>query len=201
MFEIKTATSADVAAAIAILGDAFAEDPLMLYLFHDNPDGIRAGAMDFFSILLRVRLALGMPAYVLRQDGELLGAAMGYDSSRPTWPDAFNEEWSAFEARVPNFATRIDAYGKICDAHQPSENHYYLGVIGVAPKLQGKGAGKALLDAFCMPSHTDPKSAGVYLDTTNPASLAFYYKNGFTLRGEGDLDGAPVWCVYSETVR
>lgn len=199
MFDIKPATSADVDAAIAILRDAFAEDPLMLYLFADNPAGIRAGTMDFFSILLRVRLALNMPAYVLRQDGNILGAAMGYDSTRPTWPDAFTEEWSAFEARVPNFATRIEAYGNICDAHQPTDAHYYLGVIGVAPSLQGQGAGKALLDAFCAPSHTDAKSSGVYLDTTNPSSLQFYYKNGFTLSGEGNLDGASVWCVFKPT--
>lgn len=199
MFEIRSAQSSDIDAAIAALGDAFAQDPLMAYMFRDNPDGVRAGAMDFFSILLRVRIALRMPAYVLLRDGAVLGAIMGYDTSRPAWPDAFNEEWRRFDARVPGFAAHMGAYEQICDAHQPGEDHYYLGVIGVHPSLQGKGAGKALLDYFCALSQRDSKSRGVYLDTANPSSLAFYYRNGFELRGEGRLDGAPLWCVYRPT--
>jgi GNAT superfamily N-acetyltransferase len=72
-------------------------------------------------------------------------------------------------------------------------------VIGVHPSLQGKGAGTLLLEAFCAPSRSDPKSRGVYLDTANASSLQFYYKNGFELRGQGNLDGAPLWCVYRPT--
>jgi GNAT superfamily N-acetyltransferase len=198
-FKIRDAKSEDVAAALVALGEAFAQDPLMLYLFGDHPKGVRAGAMEFFSILLRARIALAMPAYVLEHDGAILGAAMGYDASRPTWPAPLTGEWERFEAALPGLGDRLAAYESICTAHQPEEDHYYLGVIGVHPSLQGKGAGKALLDAFCAPSQTDARSGGVYLDTTNPDSLQFYYKNGFALRGEGDLDGAPVWCVYKRT--
>lgn len=43
----------------------------------------------------------------------------------------------------------------------------YLGVIGVHPTLQGRGAGKALLEAFCAPSCTHCLSSSVYLDTTS----------------------------------
>lgn len=200
MFRIERAQSGDVEAAVAALGDAFARDPLMLYLFHENPAGIRAGAMGFFSILLRVRVALDMPALVLRHGDTVLGAAMGYDTSRPTWPEALAEEFRQYQANVPGFADRLAAYGEICDAHEPAGAHFYLGVIGVHPSLQGKGAGKALLEAFCAGSHADPASGGVYLDTTSTSSLDFYYRNGFELRGEGRLDATtPVWCVYRRT--
>lgn len=197
--KIRAATANDVNAAIAVLGDAFADDPLMVYLFREHAGGVRAGTTAFFSILLRARIALGMPALVLTHDGALLGAAMGYDTSRPAWLEALTQEWEAFEASVPGLSARMAAYENLCEAYQPSEAHYYLGVIGVHPSLQGKGAGKALLDAFCAPSQLDQKSGGVYLDTTNPNSLQFYYKNGFELRGEGALDGARVWCVYKRT--
>ncbi|MFT3722338.1 MAG: GNAT family N-acetyltransferase [Hyphomonadaceae bacterium] len=199
MFKVRRAASGDVGAAIAALGDAFAEDPLMLYLFHENPQGIRAEAMGFFSILLRARIALGAPAYVLERDADVLGAVMGYDTSRPAWPEDLAEEMRQFEASVPGFAARIGVYGKLAEDHEPKEDHYYLGVIGVHPSLQGKGAGKALLDAFCQPSRADPKSSGVYLETASASSLEFYYRNGFELSGEGALDGAPLWCVYKRT--
>lgn len=199
MFTIKPATSADAPSAIAALAEAFARDPLMLFLFQQHPAGIRAGIETFFAILLRARIALDMPADVLDQDGEILGAIMGYDNSRPTWPAPLTEDWERFEASVPGFTARLAAYEDICNAHQPDEPHHYLGVIGIHPSLQGKGAGKALLEHFCDRSKADPKSRGVYLDTANPASLEFYYKNGFELRGEGSLDGAPLWCVYKRT--
>lgn len=199
MFKVRSAEPDEVGEAIAALGDAFADDPLMSYLFHKNPDGIRAGAMEFFSILLRARIALGMPAYVLREAGGILGTTMGYDTSRPAWPAVLATEWRQFEAGIPGFAARLAAYEKICEAYQPIEDHYYLGVIGIHPSLQRKGAGKAMLDAFCTLSLADPKSHGVYLDTSNPSSLQFYYNNGFELRGEGSLDTATLWCVYKRT--
>ena len=199
MFEIKPATSADVPAATTALVDAFEHDALMLYLFAHHPRGIRAGIESFFSILLRARIEIDAPADVLLHDGEIRGAVMGNHTSPPAWPPALNKEWAAFEASVPEFRDRLENYEAICDAHQPDEIFYYLGVIGVHPSLQGKGAGKALLEHFCEQSSADPKSRGVYLDTTNPASLEFYYKNGFALCGEGSLDGASVWCVYRRT--
>lgn len=196
MFNIRSAEQEDISATIAALGAAFAEDPLMRYFFHDSPQGMRAAAMEFFTMLLAARLALQMPVYVLQHGDDLLGAAMGYNISRPVWPAPMAEQWRRFETEVPGFAARLAVYEKIADACQPGEDHYYLGVLGVHPSLQGRGAGKALLDAFCARSRADPKSHGVFLETSSPASLQFYYRNGFELRGEGRLDAAHLWCVY-----
>jgi ribosomal protein S18 acetylase RimI-like enzyme len=199
VFGIRSAQSGDIGTAVAALGSAFAHDPLMLYLFAEHPTDVRAGAMDFFSILFAARIALNMQAYVLHQAGEVRGAVMGYDTSRPAWPSAITARWNRFEAGIPGFAARLAAYDRICAAHEPGEGHYYLGVIGVDLTLQGQGGGRALLDAFCARSSADPGSRGVYLDTANPASLQFYHNNGFELRGEGSLDGATIWCVYKRT--
>lgn len=199
MFEIVKAQSSDVADAVEALGNAFAPDPLMQYFFRGSPAGIRAPSREFFSILLRARIALAMPAYVLKVEGTVLGLVMGYDTSRPTWPVALTDEWHQLEAKVPSLADRLAAYDALSEASQPTDAHYYLGVIGVHPSLQGKGAGKALMDAFCGLSRADPKSSGVYLETGSASSLAFYYANGFELRGEGDLDGTPLWCVFRAT--
>ena len=110
MFTIRPTASADIPTTIATLVDAFERDALMLYLFHKHPDGIRAGIETFFSILLRARIALDSPADVLLQDGEIRGAAMGNHTSPPAWPPALNREWAAFEASVPDFRERLEAY-------------------------------------------------------------------------------------------
>ncbi|MBK8543473.1 MAG: hypothetical protein IPL62_07790 [Caulobacteraceae bacterium] len=67
------------------------------------------------------------------------------------------------------------------------------------PPFKAKAPAKLCSITFCERSRADPKSRGVYLETANPASLQFYYKNGFELCGEGNLDGAPLWCVYKRT--
>jgi ribosomal protein S18 acetylase RimI-like enzyme len=72
-------------------------------------------------------------------------------------------------------------------------------VIGVHPSLQRRGAGKVLLDAFCRLSADNAASSGVYLETASESSLNFYLRNGFALRGKGDLDGRPLWCVFRST--
>lgn len=199
MFEIRGAGPGDVGAAVTALGEAFEHDPLMRYLFAENPQGIPAGTIAFFSMLLRARIALGMPAYLLLHDESVAGVAMGNDTSRPAWPAALAEEWRRFEVAVPGFEARLAAYEKSCEVHQPREDHYYLGVIGVRPAVQGKGAGRAMLDAFCAGSRADPRSDGVYLDTSNPDSLRFYLNNGFELRGEDRLGETRLWCVYKRT--
>ena len=196
MMDIRPAQLRDVPAAISALGEAFAHDPLMHYFFAGAPTGVRPAAMEFFSILLRARIALGMPASILRQGDDVLGVVMGYDTSRPAWPPELTDEWRQLEDRVPGLADRLGAYEAISQSFEPAEAHYYLGVIGVHPAAQGKGAGRALIESFCAVSDTDSKSSGVYLETGSADSLRFYLNTGFVLAGEGVLDGTPLWCVF-----
>ena len=193
---IEEAGESDVAAAARSLEEAFAADPLINYFFRTHPRGVSRASFDFFSLLLRLRIALGMPALILKEGERVLGAAMGYDTERRRWPASFASEWRRLEEATPGFAGRLAAYEALSRSHEPSAPHYYLGVIGVHSSAQGKGAGKALLEAFCRRSATDPLSAGVYLDTANRSSLEFYLRNGFLLAGEDDLEGVPLWCVF-----
>lgn len=185
-----------VEAASRCLADAFAADPLINYFFRTSPRGVRHAALEFFSLLLRVRIALEMPALVLADGATMLGAAMGYNTDPPEWPGHFGREWEMIESNTPGVAERFEAYERIVTLHRPADPHYYLGVIGVHPSAQGRGAGKALLDGICRMSCSDPLSSGVYLETASPDSLKFYYRCGFVLAGEGDLDRAPLWCLF-----
>jgi ribosomal protein S18 acetylase RimI-like enzyme len=183
-------------AASRCLADAFAADPLINFFFRTNPRGVHVAALEFFSLLLRLRIALEMPALVMADGATMLGAAMGYNTERPEWPGPFEREWATIESNTPGVAERFQAYERIVTLHRPTNPHYYLGVIGVHPSAQRRGAGKALLDGICRLSCADPLSSGVYLETANPASLKFYYRCGFVLAGEGNLGGSPLWCLF-----
>ena len=89
--EIVAAREPDVTSAADCLAAAFADDPQMAFFFPGDPPLRRDLVTEFFSILMAARLALGMPVLLLKSDGRILGAAMGYDTQRPEWPPAHQQ--------------------------------------------------------------------------------------------------------------
>lgn len=198
---VRPVAREDIDAVVAAFVSAFAGDPLIGYLFgasHEREAHVR----EFFRVLLEVRVSLGMPALCAEVDGDILGGAMGYDVTRPTWTGEHLARWDRLTRDAEGAAARLSEYGALADRFEPPRAHYYLGVIGVRADAMGGGVGRALLDRFCEESARDARSHGVYLETASAASLRFYLRNGFTLRGEGVLgDGTPLWCVFKETGR
>jgi ribosomal protein S18 acetylase RimI-like enzyme len=186
----------DVDEAVRTLVATPSTDGMMDFLFYSHPEGVAAGARRFFSILLRARIALRMPTILSSEGSRIVGVAMGYDTDPPEWPEHFNEEWRELAAQTPGFAKRLGQYEAIATTWAPPEPHYYLGVLGVHVDFQGKGHGKKLLDEVCRLSAADQHSTGVYLETASPVALKFYYRNGFVLRGQGEIGDAPLWCVF-----
>jgi ribosomal protein S18 acetylase RimI-like enzyme len=188
------ATYSDVDEAVRVLAAAFAEDPITGFLLAKEP-GYPDRVEKFFSILMRVRIALDMPVILAREPGRIHGAAMGYTTARPKWPSDLAEEWSAFENSNPGMVARMAQYERIADEFAPGESHYYLGVIGVDPELRGRGIGSRLLTAFCSLSADDQLSSGVYLETAQPSNVPFYRRAGFVEAGRGNLGNGPLWCM------
>lgn len=195
-FALRDGRDADVEPVTHALAAAFDGDPLMRWFFAGHPDGPRAATRRFFTLLMRARLAIGAPVIVLEDGGEPRGLAMGYDTAPPDWPEAIDRDWADFEAQAPGLAARFDRYEAASRGFGPDGPHWYLGVIGVDPALRGRGAGRRLMEAFCARADADPASTGVYLETANPANLPFYRAAGFEVRGEGDLEGTAVWCLF-----
>lgn len=192
---ITNATPADLDEAVDCIVSAFAQDPITGFLLNTGA-GYPERVTQFFSLLMRVRLALKMPVLVVRGPSGIHGVAMGYATVRPDWPAELSKEWAAFEQAVPGIAQRMAAYDAIAEKGKPAEPHYYLGVIGIAPSLHGKGLGRQLLDSFCNVSAGDPLSKGVYLETANPSNVRFYERAGFLVTERGNLGTATLWCMY-----
>lgn len=198
---VRPVTRDDIEPVVDSLVSAFAGDPLIGFLF--GPDWEQEHHVsEFFRILLDVRVALGMPAFCAEEDGLILGAVMGYDTTRPVWKEIHTEQWMHLMKAAEGLESRLGEYEKLADAFEPSRPHFYLGVIGVRAGKKGGGVGRALLERFCESSGNDAESGGVYLETASEASLHFYLNNGFALRGEGILGSdTGLWCVFRETGR
>lgn len=68
------------------------------------------------------------------------------------------------------------------DRHDPSEQHWHLGPIGVLPTHQRSGIGSALLERFCR--EVDACPAKAYLETDLGQNVNFYEKFGFKVVSE-----------------
>lgn len=192
---ITAATSSDIEQAVSCLTAAFAEDPLTGFLLQTGPQ-YRDRVTQFFSLLLGARIALGMPALVVRGTAGIHGAVMGYSTARPKWPREFAEGWDRFEQAIPGLTDRMAFYDEIAEKSKPPVPHYYLGVLGVDPTMHGRGLGMRLIKAFCDLSSADPQSEGVFLETANPSNVPFYERAGFAVTGQGSLGSAALWCLF-----
>lgn len=74
-------------------------------------------------------------------------------------------------------------------AHDPLEQHWHLGPIGVLPSHQGMGVGSELMQRFC--KEVDKCSAKAYLETDLDENVRFYEKFGFKLISESTLFNVP----------
>lgn len=61
--------------------------------------------------------------------------------------------------------------------HHPSAPHWYLWMIGVDPRFQGKGMGSALLKH--MLQRIDREGADAYLESSDPRNVPLYQRHGF----------------------
>jgi ribosomal protein S18 acetylase RimI-like enzyme len=71
--------------------------------------------------------------------------------------------------------------------HEPPNQHWHLGPIGVLPSHQGTGVGTMLMDRFCM--EVDACAAEAYLETDLDKNVRFYGKFGFKLVEETVIFG------------
>ena len=193
--QITPAAASDLGPAVTCLAAAFAEDPITGFLLQPGPH-YRERVTQFFSLLMRARIALRMPVLVARNAASVHGATMGYTTARPVWPTDVTEDWNRFENAIPGLTDRMSRYDEIAEEYKPPAPHYYLGVIGTDPTMHGLGLGTRLLKSFCDLSAGDPLSSGVYLETANPLNVRFYERAGFVETGRGSLGGATLWCMF-----
>ena len=69
--------------------------------------------------------------------------------------------------------------------HDPLEQHWHLGPIGVLPTHQGSGIGSILMERFC--KEVDACLAKAYLETDLDKNVRFYEKFGFKVISESKI--------------
>lgn len=145
--EIRRMNSADMVEVCDVIGLAFADNPSTLA----NVRGDTAKARRVMQDAVRVAKfgRTWSHALVAEQAGMVVGALNAAE-----WPHCqlgIGEKIKTAPAMVRIMKTALPRAFTMMnkrEARDPHEPHWHIGPIGVRPKLQGHGVGKALLKTF-----------------------------------------------------
>jgi ribosomal protein S18 acetylase RimI-like enzyme len=171
---IKTASTSDEAAAIAVVVLAFSTDPAARWTWPD-PQQYLLHFPDFVKAFGGKAFAHGSAYYV---DG-YAGAALWLPPE--VHPD--DDLLMSLLKRTGSASAQEDgpAVFDQMGRYHPQEPHWYLPFIGVDPFQQSKGHGSALMRHSLVPCDRDRTLA--YLESSNPKNIPLYERHGFELLG------------------
>ncbi|MAQ18207.1 MAG: N-acetyltransferase [Sandaracinus sp.] len=176
-------------ALVALLAEAFADDPFIGWLVGGDPRRVRR-----YVRLVLERLTL--PHGTVWTDANRRSVACWAPPGG--WDLALGDQLRLLPA-----LTRALGFGRLGPAARASarievgrpERHWYLALVATAPEARGQGLGRAVM----APALAEAAAEGVpaLLETSAPANLAFYRSQGFAVTRElpPEEGSPPVWSM------
>ncbi|MGP4055745.1 GNAT family N-acetyltransferase [Mycobacterium sp. 4D054] len=185
--DVRFAQKPDVKALARVLGRAFFDDPVMMWMVPD--DAKRAKALpQVFGAMTRHHFLGGDAVEVSSRAGALGAAALWDPPGR--WKQTPREElrmMPAFLLAMGRYVGRGQGVADLMKEHHPEEPHWYLGVIGSDPEMRGAGLGHALMRSRL--DRCDAEGAPAYLESTKESNVPYYLRFGFEVTGELTVPG------------
>jgi len=194
----RPAEKADISELSQVLGRAFYDDPVSIWIMPD--DRTRAAHMrKYFATVTRHHHLAGGGVDVA-SDGFIGAAALWDPPGR--WKNSLREQLMMAPSFILGFGFRLMMGRKLGELlermkqHHPEEPHWYLAVIGSDPSVRGKGYGQALMRSRL--ARVDAEHAPAYLESSKPENVPYYQRFGFEVTSEIVLpDGGPtLWPMW-----
>jgi ribosomal protein S18 acetylase RimI-like enzyme len=192
---VRRATAEDLGGMAAALAASFHDDPVMCWLFGDEPPRPMCYTRSFFTVEGRRHLR---HRTVYTADGHP-GAAYWDPPSR--WKSSPMSILRLAPVMIRGIGTRtrmaLQGLGRVEAAHAERPEHYYLAVLGTHPDCQCEGIGSALLAPVL--ATCDTTGVGAYLESSKQANIPFYRRHGFEVVGEVGLPSGPsIWPMWRD---
>lgn len=192
MFDIANAGDRDAVADV--LADAFADDPLINWMF---PDPVRGG-LHRHRMMEIAAGNNGGHTYVWRDSdtvgaGEIIGVAAWAPPGRSFFNAADGQRLAdLLTGASPERAPVLRATMNEVHSYEPETNHFHLQFFGVRSSSRGRGIGGQLL-AGCL-DLIDRLGHVASLESSNARNLTVYQRQGFSVTAEVQFpmtDGEP----------
>jgi len=178
-FRITFLEKSDISEASRVLSEAMLKVPLHIAVFQGHGEKERKIIEKMFFELLS-----DLPGiiFLARINSQIVGVIRmkSCDGSKvsnehPHTADENNLDW------------RKSYWHNEWARHDPLNQHWHLGPVGVLPSHQGKGIGTKLLSRFCQ--EVDACLAPAYLETDTYKNVRFYERFDFQVVGETEIFG------------
>jgi predicted N-acetyltransferase YhbS len=188
---IRTADPADADTITAVLTDAFLHSPIGDWLI-PNPDIRRHVYTDYFRIHAEHALHIGLVDVAADENAVAVWFPCLEDLPDP---DEYDQRLAA---ACGEWLHRFQLIDTTFGEQHPRTPHHYLAFLGVAPSVQGRGIGTALLEHHH--ARLDATNVPAYLEASTPYSRDLYLRRGYTLAANAPLHlpegGPPVWPMW-----
>lgn len=194
--EARPARKADIPTLSQVLGRAFYDDPVTMWMLPDAK-ARSARLPRLFATLTRHHHLAGGGVEVAC-DGPSIGAASLWDPPN-RWKQTAREQLAMLPSIIRTFGYRAAGARDVIELmkrHHPEEPHWYLAVIGSDTAVRGKGFGQALMRSRL--DRCDAEHCPAYLESSKPENVPYYERFGFTVTGEVVLpNGGPtLWPMW-----
>jgi GNAT superfamily N-acetyltransferase len=193
---VRLAVSSDLERMLDSLVEAFMSDPVVVWMY---PDEHQRGPSlrEWYRLTLRAGLRAGHTYTV--SEGQ--GVAVWSPPSVPYLFDPRIDGEAIAETLRRHLGNRTKEVFEglmVFEGSHPREvPHFYLSMLGTAPRMQGKGLGGALLDEVLWRCDADGWPA--YLETTLEQNVRFYERRGFRVTGDSAVPAGPrIWFMWRE---
>jgi GNAT superfamily N-acetyltransferase len=185
MVTVRLATIDDLTRIARTTMRAFADDPVLRWLFPDD-DEYFAGDGRTLHFLMRNWLAHGHT--YTTDDG--VAVAVFVPPGRPEIDAIFDPSDPPMPAGL---LERFDIIGPVLAANTPAEPHWYLQLLGTHPDWQRQGLGALLIEQIG--EVCDREGLPMYLETETIENVAYYGRLGFQVTAEWDVPagGPHMW--------
>lgn len=190
---VRQATDADVEPMAAQLCRAFADDPVMAYVFRN--DGRRNAALRaYFTSQMRGDY---LPFGGCYTTDDHLGAAVWGPARKPllTGMAGIANLVKVLPYVISHLKSTLAMISLIESMH-PHEPHWYLATLGTDPAAQGRGIGSALMRPVL--EQCDVEGLPAYLESSKERNIPFYARHGFEVVKEVPLPGGgpSIWTMW-----
>jgi GNAT superfamily N-acetyltransferase len=197
--ERRPAQKADIDDLSRVLGRAFYDDPISMWILPD--DETRTTRLAAFFAASTRHHHLAGDGVEVACDGPVIEAAALWDP-----PGRWKQSWRAQLAMLPTLirafsvrsATTARAVNEVLNAAHPAEPHWYLAVIGTDPTMRGRGFGQAVIRPRL--DRCDAERCPAYLESSKYENVPYYERFGFVTTGEVALPGGgpTLWQMWRE---
>jgi predicted N-acetyltransferase YhbS len=167
----------DISESSRVLSEAMLNVPLHIAIFQGHGEKERKIIENIFFKLLRDLPGITFLARINRQ-------IVGVMRMKSCSGSKVNNECTQ-TGDVANLEWRKSYWQNEWARHDPLEQHWHLGPVGVLPSHQGKSIGTRLLSRFCQ--EVDACLSPAYLETDTDKNVRFYERFGFEIVKETEI--------------